>query len=40
MSTQEMLSVLLLQLRNNFALTEEEAQIIAQPKIYGGGTNV
>lgn len=37
MNAEEILPVLLLQLRNNFALTDEEAQIISSSQICGGG---
>lgn len=37
MNAEEILPVLLLQLRNNFALTDEEAQIVSSSQIYGGG---
>ena len=37
MNAEEILPVLLLQLRNNFALTDEEAQIISSSQICGVG---
>lgn len=36
MSAEEILPILLLQLQNNFALTEDEAKVISQPQIFGG----
>lgn len=37
MNAEEILQVILLQLRNNFALSDEEAKIISQPQICEGG---
>ena len=36
MNAEEILPILILQLRNNFALTEAETTIISQSQIYGG----
>ena len=40
MDAEEILPVLLLQLSNNFGLSEEEKNIVSCQYIYGGGTIV
>lgn len=40
MSSEEMLHVLILQLRNNFTLSKEEESILSVLQLHGGGINM